>query len=76
MKTELSDSDPTDGRARSRWMLVAITAGLVAWGILHAIGASSHGRSAWGGLVVIACFTVFLGGWWLLLAARARRRGQ
>ena len=51
----------------NRWIYAVIIAGLLAWAIFHAVGAYLFNYNPWRGVVVLACFAIFIGGWMLLL---------
>ncbi len=56
------------------WIMLA----LIAWGILHAIGAYLFDLSGWGVLravIVLAVMMAFLGFWWIALLSRRNPRG-
>jgi membrane protein DedA with SNARE-associated domain len=65
-------------------LLAVIVGGVAAWGLFHALGALLGGSATFGdakyrtdwrrAAVIVASFTVFLGGWALLLRHRANRR--
>jgi ABC-type antimicrobial peptide transport system permease subunit len=67
-------------------LVAVIVGGVAAWGLFHALGALLGGSSAFGdakyppdwrrAAVIIASFTVFLGGWLLLLRYRIKRPRQ
>jgi CHASE2 domain-containing sensor protein len=48
-------------------------AGILAWGLVHALGAWTLNHDARRPVVVLACVAAFLGFWLVLLAARRRR---
>ncbi|MFM8953881.1 MAG: hypothetical protein ACKOOF_12605 [Planctomycetaceae bacterium] len=52
-----------------------IMAGVVAWGVFHAIGAWRLNHDPRRMLVVLGCVAAFLGFWAAMLAARTRRLG-
>jgi len=56
----------------SRTMMAAVMLVVLAWGVWQAVGAVSYNGNPWRGVVVLAAFGVFLGGWLLLLAQRHR----
>ncbi len=49
---------------------------IVAWGMIHAVGAWTLNHDARRPLVVLACVAAFLGFWLAMLAARRRRLGR
>ncbi len=59
--------------AQSRWLIAAIMAAVLAWGVFHALGAVRLNGNPWRAVVVLACSMGFIGFWWLMLAARRRR---
>jgi CHASE2 domain-containing sensor protein len=63
-------STPPPGAER---IIAWIMAGLVAWGVFHAVGAWTLNHDPRRPLIVIACVAVFLGFWLAMLAARRRR---
>jgi CHASE2 domain-containing sensor protein len=52
-----------------RWIM----AGIVAWGLVHGIGAWQFNHDPRRLLVVLGCVAGFLGFWLVMLAARRRR---
>jgi cytochrome c biogenesis factor len=56
----------------SRTMIAAVMLLVLAWGVWQAVGAVRFNGNPWRGVVVLASFAVFLGGWLLLLAQRHR----
>lgn len=65
----MSAPSPPGAEKIIRWIM----AGIVVWGIAHAIGAWTLNHDARRPLVVLACVAAFLGFWSVLLAARRRR---
>ena len=62
-------SPPPGAEKIIRWIM----AGVIGWGIMHAIGAWTLNHDARRPMVVLACVAAFLGFWSLLLASRRRR---
>jgi hypothetical protein len=62
---------------RGIWLIMA---GVLAWGVFHAIGAYwnySANTNPWRFVIVLGCVVAFLGFWGIMLAARnARLRKQ
>jgi hypothetical protein len=56
----------------SRWLMAAVMLLVLAWGTWMAIGAVRYNGNPWRGVVVMAAFAIFLGGWLVLLAQRHR----
>jgi hypothetical protein len=54
-------------------VLLLIMAGIVGWGVFHAVGAYSFNHNAARPLMVMGCVAAFLGFWAIMLASRARR---
>ena len=54
-------------------VLAVIAAGVLAWGVYHAVGAYLYNHDPWRGVVVLGCVIAFLGFWGVMLAARKRR---
>lgn len=54
-------------------LLGAIIAAVVAWGILHAVGAYLQRGELGGAVVILICTAVFVGGWLVALAAARRK---
>ncbi len=52
-----------------RW----VVAGIVVWGIFHAIGAWRFNHNPLRAVVVLACVAAFVGFWMTMLAVRQRR---
>jgi hypothetical protein len=52
-----------------RW----VVAGIVVWGIFHAIGAWRFNHNPLRAVVVLACVAAFIGFWMTMLAVRQRR---
>jgi hypothetical protein len=52
-----------------RW----VVAGIVVWGIFHAIGAWRFNHNPLRAVVVLACVASFIGFWMTMLAVRQRR---
>ena len=50
-----------------------MAAGIVVWGIFHAIGAWRLNHNPLRAVVVLACVGAFLGFWMTMLAVRQRR---
>ena len=65
-----ADVPPRDNSVSPRLLVGLIIAGLLVWGLYHAVGAFRHGLG--NGLVVVASFVLFLGFWGALLAWRKR----
>ena len=66
----MSDIGPPSDRVRIiRW----VVAGIVVWGVVHAIGAWRLNQNPLRPVVVLACVGAFLGFWMTMLAARQRR---
>jgi hypothetical protein len=57
-----------------KWLVPGLFLGLIAWGVYLAIGAAYSGHNVWRGVVVIACFALFLGWFWGLQWLYQRRR--
>jgi ABC-type nickel/cobalt efflux system permease component RcnA len=55
------------------YFLAAIMAAVLAWGMLHALGAYLYNLDPRKPLIVSACTLFFLGLWLLMLVARQRR---
>jgi len=59
------------------WRLIlAIMAGLVAWGVFHGVGAWRLNHDVRRLFVVLACVGVFLGFWGTLLRIKSRALGR
>ena len=56
----------------TRRMMAAIMLLVLAWGVWMAIGAVRYNGNPWRGVIVLAAFAIFLGGWLLLLGQRHR----
>jgi CHASE2 domain-containing sensor protein len=66
----MTSPPPPPGAERIiRWIM----AGIVAWGVVHAIGAWQLNHDPRRLLVVLGCVAAFLGFWLVMLAARRRR---
>jgi protein-S-isoprenylcysteine O-methyltransferase Ste14 len=65
--------DPNRG---TKYVLSAIMAGLVVWGVFHAVGAFRYNYNPWRGVIVLGCVAVFLGWWLILLNVRSRRAAR
>jgi RsiW-degrading membrane proteinase PrsW (M82 family) len=65
----MEDSRPTDRNQIIRW----VVAGVLAWGVFHAIGAWRFNNNPLRAVVVLACVGAFLGFWMVMLAVRQRR---
>ena len=63
-KHQKTMSDPPKS---NRWIYALIIAGLVGWGLYHAVGAYLFNHNPWRGVVVMACFALFIACWLLLL---------
>ena len=59
-----------------KWLVPGIFLTLIVWGAYLAIGAAVSGDNIWRGVVVIACFALFLGWFWGLQRLYARRHGK
>jgi membrane protein DedA with SNARE-associated domain len=75
-------SDPDSAKVQ-KTVLIGLTVALLAWGAYHAVGAYFGGfgnenlqhdfrRS----LVVLACVSIFLAIWWLLMLTRKPRNNK
>ena len=65
-----SEPPVANDRARIiRW----VVAGIVVWGIFHAIGAWRFNHNPLRAVVVLACVAAFVGFWMTMLAVRQRR---
>ena len=65
-----NDLPQSQDRARIiRW----VVAGIVVWGIFHAIGAWRFNHNPLRAVVVLACVAAFIGFWMTMLAVRQRR---
>lgn len=66
----MSQEPPASDRWRIiRWVFLAI----LAWGILHAVGAWRLNHNPLRAVVVLGCVAGFLGFWLAMLAVRQRR---
>ena len=66
----MNDLPQSQDRARIiRW----VVAGIVVWGIFHAIGAWRFNHNPLRAVVVLACVAAFVGFWMTMLAVRQRR---
>lgn len=63
---------PQDRIRIIRW----VVAGIVVWGIFHALGAWRLNQNPLRPVVVLACVAAFLGFWMTMLAVRQRRLSQ
>jgi hypothetical protein len=72
-------NDPSAEKIQ-RYLLVGLSAGLLAWGAYLALGSFLGGANLRGsaarGLVIFGCVAGFLGFWWLLLLTRKHRPPQ
>ena len=65
-----SEPPAANDRARIiRW----VVAGIVVWGVFHAIGAWRFNHNPLRAVVVLACVAAFVGFWMTMLAVRQRR---
>lgn len=62
-------SPPPGAERLLRWIM----AGIVVWGVFHAIGAWTLNHDARRPLVVLACVAAFLG-FWLVMLSTLRRK--
>ena len=58
---------------QQKWVLLLIMAGVLGWGIFHAVGAYNLNHNPGRPLMVLGCVVAFLGFWAIMLASRARR---
>jgi uncharacterized membrane protein HdeD (DUF308 family) len=65
----MTEQPPTS----TRGIVALIAAALLAWGLLHAVGAVQLNGNPWRGVVVLGCVALFLGSWLMLLWNRGRR---
>jgi lipopolysaccharide export LptBFGC system permease protein LptF len=68
-------ADHPSNSIQTRYLLMGIMLAVIAWGVLHAVGAVGFNGNPWRGAIVIASSAAFVGLWWLLLAGR-RPRGS
>ena len=70
MTPAANDLPPSQDRAQIiRWL----GAGIVVWGVFHAIGAWRFNHNPLRAVVVLACVAAFVGFWMTMLAVRQRR---
>ena len=67
----MSDPAPPSPPGAER-IIAWIMAGIVIWGLFHAVGAWTLNHDARRPLVVLACVAAFLGFWLAMLASRRR----
>jgi hypothetical protein len=65
-------NDPSTSQDRAR-IIRWVVAGIVVWGIFHAIGAWRFNHNPLRAVVVLACVAAFIGFWMTMLALRQRR---
>lgn len=61
------------GRMTPRTAYLWIVAGLIVWGVVHAIGAYRFNHNVWRGAMVLGASAAFLAFWALMAANRQRR---
>jgi len=57
----------------TRWIIPAIAAAVLAWGVFHAVGAYLLNKNPWRPVMVLVCVAAYLGFWGLMLASRRAR---
>jgi hypothetical protein len=62
-----------DQQISPRKIMTWILAGLVLWGVLHAVGAYLFNYNPWRALVVLTSFALFIGLWLAAISLRERR---
>ncbi len=66
-----------DTAAADRFRIIRwVVAGIVLWGVFHAIGAWRFNHNPLRAVVVLVCVAAFLGFWMTMLAVRQRRLSQ
>jgi hypothetical protein len=66
-----------EAAAASRFRIIRwVVAGIVLWGVFHAIGAWRFNHNPLRAVVVLVCVAAFLGFWMTMLAVRQRRLSQ
>ncbi len=66
-----------DTGAAGRFRIIRwVVAGIVLWGVFHAIGAWRFNHNPLRAVVVLVCVAAFLGFWMTMLAVRQRRLSQ
>ena len=56
-----------------RWAIALIFVAVVAWGVIHAVGAYRFNHNPLRAVMVLGCVALYLGFWGLMLAARRAR---
>jgi hypothetical protein len=57
----------------TRWIIPAIAAAVLVWGVFHAVGAYRLNGNPWRPVMVLVCVAAYLGFWGLMLASRRAR---
>jgi len=74
----MSESETAaEATAAGRFRIIRwVVAGIVLWGVFHAIGAWRFNHNPLRAVVVLVCVAAFLGFWMTMLAVRQRRLSQ
>jgi hypothetical protein len=74
----MSESETTaEAAAAGRFRIIRwVVAGIVLWGVFHAIGAWRFNHNPLRAVVVLVCVAAFVGFWMTMLAVRQRRLSQ